>query len=161
MPEWLGRLEETSIASIARESLYGFQILVAVHILGIAFSVGALLWVDLRMLGLCLNDRRLTSVYRSLSGWFIGGFVAMLVSGMMLFAGFATLAYDNTYFRVKIAVIVLAGINAVAFHALLGRLPVEADAGTPTGRVRIAGLLSIVFWMTAIVCGRMMSYTLF
>jgi Family of unknown function (DUF6644) len=161
MLELLEQLEGTSLASIARESLYGFQILVGIHIVGLIFSVGVLLWVDLRMLGLCLSEQRLSAVYRALAKWFIAGFAVMILSGAMLFAGFATSAYENSFFRIKIAVITLAGINAAVFHGLVKRLPERADSGTPSRPVQLAGMLSIVFWGVVILCGRMMSYTLF
>ena len=161
MLELLERLEGTGLASIARESLYGFQALVAIHILGLIFSVGMLLWVDLRMLGLAMSGERLSVVYRSLSKWFLAGFGLMFVSGAALFAGFATSAYENGYFRLKIALILLAGINAIVFHFVVKRLSADADAGDPSGFIRLAGLLSLIFWGVVILCGRMLSYTLF
>lgn len=161
MLELLQWLEGTGLAAIARESLYGFQVLVAIHILGLIFSVGTLLWVDLRMLDVCLQGHRVAEVYRALSKWFIVGFSVMLLSGAALFAGFATSAYENPYFRTKIVVIMLAGINAVVFHKLVERMPAHADTGRPSPAVRWAGALSIVFWVVVILCGRMMSYTLF
>jgi len=156
--EWL---EGTGLAGIARESLYGFQILVGIHIIGLAFSVGILLWVDLRMLGVCLGGETLSSVYRSLSRWFVVGFSVMFLSGAALFAGFATSAYENTYFRIKIITMALAGVNAIVFHMLLARTRAQDDSESPTATIRIAGLLSIAFWAVVIICGRMMSYTLF
>jgi Family of unknown function (DUF6644) len=162
MQQFLEWLQGTGLASIARESLYGFQILVGIHLLGLIFSVGMLLWVDLRMLGLGLTNYRLSAVYRSLSKWFLFGFGAMFLSGIAIFSGFAVSAADNTWFRVKIAVMVLAGVNAVMFHRYTQRMPAEADlASTPPAAVRLAGLASLLFWATVIVCGRMISYTLF
>lgn len=158
--EWL---ESTSFGAIARESLYGFQILVAIHIVGIIWSVGLLLWVDLRMLGLGFRAGRLSAIQRSLQPWFLVGFTTMFVSGIALFAGFATSAYGNVYFRIKIAAIVLAGINALTFHWITGRQPSGWDTGgtRPPGAVRAAGLVSLLLWATVVICGRMMSYTLF
>jgi hypothetical protein len=161
MLETLEWIEGTALAGIARDSLYGFQILVAIHILGLIFSVGTLLWVDLRMLGIVLRGQSLSLIYRSLARWFIVGFSAMFLSGAALFAGFATSAYGNVYFRVKIVAMLLAAINAIVFHTVLGRMPASADEGIPSGSVRMAGALSIVLWATVLVCGRMMSYTLF
>lgn len=155
-------LETTAFGAIARESLYGFQILVAIHILGIALSVGTLLWVDLRMLGVSLLGSPLSRVYRSLAPWFVFGFVTMLVSGFALFAGFATSAYDNTFFRIKLAAIALAGVNAIAFHFTTRGMSAEADtAPKPPAAVRFAGLASMALWGIVILCGRMISYTLF
>lgn len=161
MPELLDWLEATIVGRISRESLYGFQILVGIHILGLIFSVGVLLWVDLRMLGIALHGCRLSAVYRALSRWFLIGFTVMIVSGAALFAGFATSAYENTFFRIKILVMMLAGVNALVFHYMLRRMPVHADAGAPSSAVRLAGMFSIAFWAIVILCGRMMSYTLF
>ena len=92
MLELLEWIEGTALGGIARESLYGFQILVAIHLLGLIFSVGTLLWIDLRMLGLCLMRQRLEDVYKELSRWFVAGFTVMFLSGTALFAGFATSA---------------------------------------------------------------------
>jgi len=157
--EWL---ETTALGSIAPETLYGFQVLVGIHILGLMLSVGTLLWVDLRMIGISLVAGRLSEVYRSLSPWFIFGFSAMFLSGVTLFAGFATSAYGNTYFRVKMIAVVLAGANALAFHVMAKRMSSDWDAAQrPPALVRCAGVGSIILWATVILSGRMMSYTMF
>lgn len=161
MLELLESLENTGLGRLARESLYGFQILVAIHILGLIFSLGLLLWADLRMLGVCFTEQKLSHVYSALAKWFVAGFVVMFASGAALFAGFATAAYTNAFFILKMAVIVLAGCNALLFHWLQKRLPASADTGAPPGTVRLAGALSIAFWTTVLVCGRILSYTLF
>lgn len=157
--EWL---ETTAFGAIARESLYGFQILVGIHILGLIGSVGTLLWMDLRMLGLGLSSRRLSEVYRSLAPWFVAGFGVMVASGVALFAGFAASAYGNTFFRIKLAAMALAGMNAIGYHVLARRMPESVDvAALPPAAVRLAGLASLLLWTTVILMGRMMSYTLF
>jgi hypothetical protein len=97
--EWL---ETTALAIAIQESLYGFALLVGAHILGVALSVGTLLWVDLRLLGLALLPRPLTEIYRSLAPWFAAGFGLMLLSGTALFVAFATAAYGNLFFRIKL-----------------------------------------------------------
>ena len=111
--EWL---ETTRNAIVMQESLYGFAVVVGVHILGVAASVGVLLWVDLRLLGLALAERPLNEVYRSLAPWVMAAFGVMLLSGAALFAAFATAAYGNPFFRIKLLLLLLAAINAVVFH---------------------------------------------
>ena len=106
-------LETTAVAVAIQESLYGFAVVVAVHILGVAASVGILLWVDLRLLGVALVYRPVNEVYRSLAPWFAAGFALMLLSGAALFAAFATAAYDNLFFRIKVVLLLLAGANAL------------------------------------------------
>lgn len=157
--EWL---ESTSLAILIRESPYGFAIVVGLHILGLTLSVGTLLWVDLRMLGVSLQGLRVSAVYRGLAPWFLAGFALMLISGATLFTAFATSAYANVYFRIKIVALLLAGANALAFHVVTQRPSATwDDAPRPPAAARIAGLASIVLWALVILAGRMMSYTMF
>ena len=157
--EWL---ETTAIAIAIQESLYGFAIVVAVHILGLAASVGMLLWVDLRLLGIALTQRPLNEVYRSLAPWFAAGFGIMLLSGSALFIAFATAAYGNPFFRIKLLLLLMAGVNALVFHRFAGGTPEgRNDAAAPPTAARLAGFLSLALWAGVIVMGRMMSYTMF
>lgn len=157
-------LEATPVGVSVRESLYGFPILVGLHLLGIALSIGALLWVDLRLLGVSLRRCPLSSVYRSFAPCFLAGFAVMFVTGGMLFVGYATAAYANPYFRFKIAAIGLAGVNALLYHATIGRRARARawDARPrPPAAARVTGLASLSLWTGVIVAGRMMSYTMF
>ena len=156
--EWL---ESTALAAVIQESSYGFAAVVAIHILGLTLSVGALLWVDLRLLGICLRGVRISQIYRGLAPWFAAGFLLMFASGTALFTAYATSAYANTFFRVKMLALALAALNAVAFHRLSGRSAAWDAAPQPPAAVRIAGLTSLVLWVAVIVAGRMMSYTMF
>ena len=155
-------LEHTSAGLMVRESLWGFQIVVAIHIVGLAFSVGLLVWFDLRLLGLGVRPSRVSVIYRQLIPWAGVGFTSMFVTGGLLFTGFATTAMTNTFFRLKLLLIAVAGANALVYHLVTtrggagrddhDRLPVAA---------RMAGLVSIVVWALVVLCGRMMSYTMF
>jgi hypothetical protein len=155
-------LEDTSVAVVVKESAYAFAIVVAVHLLGLVFSVGTLLWVDLRMLGFGVRGLRVSEIYRALAPWFLVGFCVMVVSGATLFTAFATSAYSNVYFRIKLLAMLLAAINALAFHFATQKTSMRwDDARRPPTAVRVTGLASIVLWTVVILAGRMMSYTMF
>ena len=157
--EWL---ESTQLAILIQESQYGFPLVVAVHILGLTLSVGTLLWVDLRMMGVGIRGLRVSEVYRGLAPWFSVGFVLMFISGASLFTAFATSAYGNLYFRIKMVALLLAGVNALVFHVVTHKTSATwDDAARPPAVVRVAGFTSIVLWAAVIVAGRMMSYTMF
>jgi len=157
--EWL---ENTQLGILVRESLYGFPILAAIHILGLTVSVGTLIWFDLRLAGVSMPRCPVSSLYRRLMPWTLAGFIIMFVSGAMLFTGFATKAYGNVYFRVKLAAIVLAGANALLYHLVTERRIADwNDAARPPMAARAAGVISIVVWTIVIMAGRMMSYTMF
>jgi hypothetical protein len=157
--EWL---ESTALATWVKESEYGFPIVVGVHLIGLVFSVGTLLWVDVRMLGLGLRELRVSEVYRGLAPWFLAGFAAMLASGATLFTAYATSAYSNAYFRIKLIALLLAAANALVFHFVTQRTSARwDDAARPPIAVRAAGLASLALWAVVILAGRMMSYTVF
>lgn len=155
-------LESTPAGVLARESPWGFQIIVAIHILGLAVSVGTVVWFDLRLLGLTMPGARVSRVYRQLMPWAFTGFAIMFGSGSLLLAGFATRAYGNLFFRIKVVALVLAGVNALAYHLVTERqLPQWDEAMRPPLAARAAGLISIVLWATVILGGRMTAYTMY
>jgi hypothetical protein len=157
--EWL---EATPVGVMVRESLWGFPILVAIHLMAITLSVGTLVWFDLRLLGVSMTGYRASLMYRRLMPWMFTGFGLMVISGLMLLAGYATSAYGNVYFRVKISAMVLAAINAYVYHRYTERRIAQWDeSSTPPSGARAAGLISMCVWVVVIIAGRMMSYTLF
>jgi hypothetical protein len=157
--EWL---EATTLAGLVRDSLWGFPIVVAIHILGMILSAGLLVWMDLRLLGVALTGYPVSIITRRLMPWFVVGFAIMFLSGGALFTGYANAAYSNIYFRLKMAAIVAAGLNALVYHLATERSSAawDTDATPPLG-ARAAGLTSILLWTSVILAGRMMSYTMF
>jgi hypothetical protein len=157
--EWI---ENSWIGLLVRESLYGFPIVVAIHILGLIFSVGTVVWFDLRLLGVSMKRVPVSEMYRYLGPVLIAGFAIMFISGLMIFTGYATNAYDNVYFRFKLLAILAAGLNALFYHRVTERTIASwNDAAKPPLPARMAGLISITMWALVIMAGRMMSYTLF
>lgn len=162
MLETLQALEATQLGTLVRESLYGFPVLVGVHILGLVLSVGMLMWFDLRLLGVALSSAPVTHVYRRLIPWATAGFVVMLVSGGLLFIGYAASAWGNPYFSVKAAGLALAGLNAIVYHRSTERGIAAWDAeALPPRAARVAGAVSLLAWAIVIFCGRMMAYTMY
>ncbi len=156
------RLEQSWAGVLVRESLWGFPIVVGLHILSLAFSVGMFWWFDLRLLGVALTRSRVSAVYRKLMPWATLGFLSAFTTGGMLFAGFATNAAGNGWFRVKVLMLAVAGLNALVYHLLTERDRVDwDDRPTPPAAARFAGLVSLLAWAVVILCGRMMSYTMF
>jgi hypothetical protein len=157
--EWL---EHTPVGLFVRESQYGFPILVAIHIAGLALSAGIVVWFDLRLLGVSMRRSPVAAVYRQLMPWAFAGFLVMFVSGGLLLSGFAIAAYGNVYFRVKVLALLLAGVNALVYHTVTARRAARwnGSARVPLAE-RAAGLLSITAWTIVILAGRLMSYTLY
>jgi hypothetical protein len=157
--EWL---EATSAGLMVRESPWGFPILVAIHLFGLTISAGVVVWLDLRLLGISMRSQPVSRVYRRLMPIAFAGFAVMFVSGGLLLAGFATAAYANLYFRIKVAALLLAGVNALVYHRTIEMTIAQWDsAARPPLAARMAGLISLAVWTTVVLAGRMMSYTMF
>ncbi len=158
----LQALEASAIGTLVRESLYGFPILITLHLLGLALSIAPLLWFDLRLAGVTLASEPVSRVYRQVMPWSGAGFALAGVTGTLLFIGYATNAASNPYFWTKLAALLLAGLNAGVYHAFTERTLSEWDASVvPPPAARAAGMISIVCWATVIVCGRVMAYTMY
>jgi hypothetical protein len=155
-------IEDTPLGVYVRESLYGFQILTATHIVGIALSAGAFAWFDFRLLGVALQRVPVTSVYRRIIPIATTGFIIAFISGGLLFVGYAVPAYGNLAFRLKMSALLLAGANALAYHFITERGIVTWNSNpTPPAAAKLAGLFSLMLWTSVILCGRMMAYTIF
>jgi hypothetical protein len=136
-----------------------FPIIEGTHAIGIAFSVGVLLIMDLRLAGVLLRREPVSQVSSQLMPWTLGGFGVMFITGVLLFWSQAMKAYGSVFFRIKLALLVLAAINALVFELRLRRsIAIWDTAEKPPLRVRMAGILGIVLWMGVIAAGRTMAY---
>jgi hypothetical protein len=155
--EWL---ENTQIGTGIRESVWVFPIIEGTHVLALAISVGAILWFDLRTLGINMRGQAISEVYRQVKPLMIVGFVIMLATGLLLFWAHAVQCYNNVFFRFKLAAMFMAGVNAAYYHFKTERTIDDWDKfPVPPASVRMAGLLSLIFWAGVIASGRLMAYT--
>lgn len=156
--EWL---ENTSFAVSLKESAYVFPIVEGSHLLGMSVSVGLILLLDLRLLRLAFREEPVSRIWRQVVPWMTAGFALVFATGLALFAANATSAYGNPFFRLKLAFVAVAGVNAFYYHiACYPRLAQwDAAAQVPRGP-RIVAAVSIVCWALVIALGRTMAYEL-
>ena len=153
-------LYESQVGQGIRESIWVFPILEGSHLLGIALSVGVLCWFDLRLLGLVLRDEPVDKVWSQVMPVALIGFVLMFATGLLLFWAEARTAYHSVHFWIKIALLVIVGINALVFE-LTSHVKMHdwQDAGAVPLRARMAGIISLVLWAAIVITGRTMAYT--
>lgn len=159
--EWCQWLQDTSVGAGIRESAYAYPLIEGSHVMGLALSVGTVLWFDLRLLGIAMRRDTVTNVFDDVKPWMFLGFALMFVTGALLFASRAVDAYESTYFRIKLALLVLGALNIVIFHSTIDRHRQQWDtAAVPPTRARLAGAVSLVLWFGIIAAGRIMAYNL-
>jgi len=156
--EWL---YATSISVGIRESLWVFPIIETIHVLGLSLSVGVLFVSDLRLVGLALTRRPASALWSQLWPWMMAGFIVMFASGALLFWSQPVKAYQSIFFRIKLGLLVLAGLNAAFYHLTVFRRMGEWDrAPMPPLQARLTGWISLALWAGIIAAGRTMAYTL-
>ena len=113
-PAWLVWLEGTSVAAAMRQWLWLYPVVEIVHILGFVVLVGAAALFDLRLLGLA-RQLPVTALARYHLRWARSALFLIVPSGLLMFVAHATEMATNPAFQTKLALIVLAGLNAAAF----------------------------------------------
>jgi hypothetical protein len=154
-------IQDSSIGTQIRESTYVFPLVEATHVIGLAVSVGTIAIVDLRLIGAAMKDEPVTDVIEQLQPWTLGGFIAMFLSGALLFWSEAARLYPSYSYRIKLIFVVLAGINALLFHSTIFQSVDKWNRAAVTPlRARMAGWIGITFWAVVIFCGRWTAYNL-
>ena len=88
--------------------------------------------------------------------------VAIVEVALLLFYAIPVRTFQNVFFRVKIVMLVLAGLNALVFHWTVYRSVAEWELDpVPPKRAVLAGCLSLVLWAGIVVAGRMIAYNWF
>ena len=152
-------LNETSLSVYLRESELAFPLTEAIHLLGLAVSVGTIMWVDLRLMGLAMRRERVSDVVSRLEPWAKVGFVVMFISGLLLFLGKPENYYTTTPFRIKMLLLPLAGVNVMLFHKRVYPNVAQWDQDVVAPwQGRLVGSVSVMLWVVIIVLGRWTAY---
>lgn len=159
-PALIQQVEGSAIGEWMRSNVHAMPWVNTFHVLCITLVFGSILVVDLRLLGLLDRGRSVTRVSDEMLRITWIAFAGAVVTGVLYFIANATTYWFNTAFRIKLLMILLAGINMLVFQLLTCRNVAAWDRNAPTTRAaRIAGALSILIWTTVIVLGRIIGFT--
>ena len=155
-------LSETSWSVRLHESHYAYPLIESVHVWGMSVFFGLALLFDLRLLGWTMRRVPVSEMSRRLLPWTVVAFAVMVASGSLLLYAIPLRTYQNVFFRAKMLLLVLAGLNVWIFNSRIYRGVGAWDlAARPPRAARIAGALSIVLWIGVIISGRMIAYNWF
>jgi len=152
-------LENSSFATAIHQSLWLFPMLETAHLFGIVSLVGATSALDLRLIGLTMKGEPVSRIAGRLLPWAWAGLTIQVVTGFCLFASEATRCFENKAFRIKMVMLVLAGLNALIFHRTVYRRVTTWDEApaTPVG-AKLAGCCSILLWFGIVAAGRWIAF---
>lgn len=162
MLPFLQWLEATPGSLAIRESILLYPLIETTHVLTLCLFLGMILLLDLRLVGAGLRGTPVSEVAGNLLPIALIGFAIMSVSGLLLFYSGPVKVAANIFFRVKMAAIAMAGLNAVVFHLTIYKQIRTWDCDrVPPARARLAGFASLILWSAVVICGRMQAYNWF
>src|SRR5258708_21289552 len=114
---FFGRLADSDWSVALHESQYAYSIIESIHVWTLAVFFGSILMVDLRLLGLTMRKVPVSEVASRLLPWTVAGFAVMVITGSLLFSAIPLRSYQNLFFRTKMILLLLAGLNVLLFHS--------------------------------------------
>lgn len=154
MAELLAGIEQLSLVQGLKASFVAYPIVNALHIMSIGALLTGVLLMDLRIVGAFRSVPRapLVTLLRRTA---FAAFAGALVTGSLLFSVKASEYAAMPVFLVKMALIVLAGVNFLAFMRL-SRTPGGDEP--PGGAVTVLAVLSLALWISVLFAGRFIGF---
>lgn len=155
--DFLTILADSAVGNMMRDVFWMWPFTENLHFMGLCALFGGLLAIDLRVLGICRFIPMKAAL--SLIPYVIGAFSINLITGIMFFCGDPFRYFYNLSFQWKMALVVLAGINALWFwfgeHTKLSKLADGEQADVPA---KIIAAASLALWVGVIILGRLIPY---
>jgi hypothetical protein len=149
-------LAQTHIGIVMRDSTWAFAIVEIGHLIALAVFGGAILLLDLRLLGFAFTSQPAPRVAREFLSITVAGVVVMFLTGSLLLASGPMRYYYNTPFRIKMWLFLFALLFHFTLQIKVARQKPQQDHSTP-GR-KAAGAISLLLWFSIGVAGRAIGY---
>lgn len=122
------------------------------HVIGAILLVGTILLLDLRVLNYA-RPLGAAALSRAVTPLAAAGFVVLILSGVILFLADPLNFAKSPLFQVKLVLILFAALNAFVFRRRWAALAEDAPK-----QARIMAALSLVFWLSVVILGRLIAY---
>jgi len=145
-------IEKSSLGLAVGNSTWMFAAIEAVHLLALAVIGGAVLIVDLRLMGWGLQREPVKQIARDAQPWLIASLLGMIVTGVPLMASLAASKYFvNPAFWLKMTFLLLA----IVFTFTIRKRVVSMDDSRINPTIaRVVGVVSVLLWSGVGIMGR-------
>ena len=148
--------EQSGIGNAIRQSSWLFPVIEAIHLLGLGVIGGAVLVVDLRLLGLGLRRQSTAELARDAQPWLIGSLLLMMTTGGLLFLSEAIKLYYHEAFWFKMASLILA---IVFTFTIQRKVILEGETRMRPVWSKVVALVSILLWSGVGIGGRWIGFS--
>lgn len=157
MESLITKIEATAVNEWVLGSAWVWPLLEIIHFIGLSLLLGSLLIVDLRLVGL-FRRIDIAATHRLLP-WAFLGFGLNLITGTLFVLGDPARYFVNTGFRVKMILVLVAGLNALWFYWKINPAMRNWDPHTDTPALaKTIALLSLGTWTGVLLLGRLIPY---
>jgi len=138
-------------------SAWGWPVVESLHFLGLSLLIGGVGVFDLRMLGLG-RGIPMGALHRFVA-WGVAGYVLNVCTGLLFLTSAPDQYVYNPAFQVKLALMLVAGLNVLFFYRFVFARVRDASAGGEAPlAAKVAAAVSLTCWIGVIVCGRLITY---
>ncbi len=127
-----------------------YPLLESLHVVGVALLVGNLVLLELRVWGRGA-ELPVMALARLALGISVAGFCLLAATGLLMFSAAPQELLGNRFFLIKMGLVQVAGLNALAFHLRHGLQKLDGVARAQTA-------FSLALWLAVIICGRWIAY---
>jgi hypothetical protein len=157
---FLQSLEASHLATRIRDSLFLFPLIESTHVFGLALVFGTIAIIDLRLLGIASTERPFARMWSDILKWTWAAFALTALTGALMFITNARVYYHNFFFRTKMLLLLLTGINMLVFDLTARRTVHRWDKAPSAPRAgRLVAGLSLAMWIGIIFMGRIIGFT--
>ena len=131
---------------------WSFPLLEVIHIVGFAIAIGTIFMVDLRLIGVGMKRQPSSTLAKDLGPWTLGGLVAVLMSGPLIFSSDPNMYLNNPSFQFKMAALLIA----ILFQYTVHRKVALADPSPVVGA--LVGIVSVALWVSVVAGGLFIAF---
>jgi hypothetical protein len=147
--------EATSLGVAVRNSQYAFPIIEFFHLAALAFIGGAILIVDMRLLGLGLRKTPVADLARDAQPWVTGSLIVMILSGVALYCSEATKCYMSAAFWIKISALIVVVIFT---YTVRRNIALADEHRVSAGAQKAVAIVSVSLWFAVAWGGRWIGF---
>ena len=149
-------VDGSGLGHAIRDSLWLFPVIEAFHLLGLAVIGGAVLIVNMRLLGLGLRRQPASQIASDVKPFMLGSLAVMLISGFLLFSSEAVKCYEHGAFWFKMACLAMAIF--ITFTVQGKAIELEDNQG-PNFQSKLVAVVAVMLWTGVGIGGRWIGFS--
>lgn len=158
MVEFANWLQGTAASNLIQRELWMVPTIQSVHIIAIAFLVGAVLMITLSVLGVVGRDQSMATTNQRFAPWFWGALAILAVTGLLLIIGEPKRELLSFSFWAKMTVLAIGVSVAIAFQRHLKSRPEHWEVVSASPATKALAVGTLIVWALVMILGRFIAF---